>query len=151
MMTLTELIDSEPLSAGRTDQQVMDWLNETVIVENPIDFIELWEWATDETTAFWKIFDERQLILAGTSALTNSQKGDTLAIWSLLNSGGDWQLDLSKGGVRGPFNTIAGGVVISNPDKGALFARSDMNVLRWTQASDLRASPTIATITGARA
>lgn len=29
-MTLKELIDSEPANAGRTDQQVLDWLNETV-------------------------------------------------------------------------------------------------------------------------
>ena len=29
-MTLKELIDSEPLNAARTDQEVLDWLNETV-------------------------------------------------------------------------------------------------------------------------
>ena len=29
-MTLKELIDSEPLNAGRTDQEVLDWLNESV-------------------------------------------------------------------------------------------------------------------------
>jgi hypothetical protein len=29
-MTLKELIDSEPLNAARTDQEVLDWLNESV-------------------------------------------------------------------------------------------------------------------------
>lgn len=45
-MTLAELIASEPLNAGRTDQQVLDWCNEFVNDWQDVSWLDLSMWIT---------------------------------------------------------------------------------------------------------
>lgn len=130
-MTLKELIDSEPLNAGRTDQQVLDWLKESVTVETEINYIDFVVWAS-QNQIFKKTADE---IAAATA--TAGVMNDLFAVDAMLKSGGNWSLDLSRQDVRSIFNNLSGsGKPYSAPNRTALFALSDTSVERWTQQSE---------------
>ena len=128
-MSLKELIDSEPLNAARTDQQVLDWLNETVTVKKGITYQDLIVWASENQIGKKikeAIADEEATPGTWTAGVYN----DTLVLDMLLKSGGD--VDLSRDDVRAIVGNLdGGGKPLSVPNKAALFAMSDVNQLRW--------------------
>lgn len=128
-MTLKELIDSEPLNAGRTDQQVLDWLEENITQAEPISYTDLVVWAS-ENQVFHRTRVPVAEVHAGTSTLSNAAQNDLMALDVLLKSGGN--LDLTRQDVRSLFNTITGaGLPLAPAHRAALFAKSDRSVARW--------------------
>lgn len=129
MATLKEVIDSDPANAAKTDQQVVDWLNELIVVQYDITFQDLIVWASEEQIGKKTkagISDEETTPGTWTVSVYN----DLLVLDILLKSGGD--IALSRDDVRTMINNLSGGgKPFSLPNKTALFMRSDKNEVRW--------------------
>ena len=131
---LKALIATEPLNAGRTDEEVLAWCNEPVTVSKDITFNDLTIWGANLTNARFKIWQEMRAMEADTSTLNNGQKGSVLALSDLFNAGGGSGVGsdfaFAKNEMRQIVNAIDGGVVISNPDRAALLQLAEKQVTR---------------------
>ncbi len=126
---LKDLIDTEPLNAARTDAEVLSWLQEDVTVQKGITYQDLIVWSSAEGIAR-KIKAAIASEEATPGTWTNPVYNDVLVLQTLLSSGGD--LDLSRDDVRGIVSGISGaGLPLTAPNKTALFAFSNEDVLRY--------------------
>jgi len=126
---LKDLIDTEPLNEGRTDQEVLDWLQEDVTVQRDVTYQDLIVWASEEQIAK-KTKEGIAAEEATPGTWTASVYNDLLTLDILLKSGGD--LALSRSDLRGMINNLCGsGKPYSGPNKAALFAFSNEDIPRW--------------------
>jgi len=119
-MTLTELIDSEPLNAARTDQQVLDWLKETIVIQSRVSHASLLQWAAAGRYA------KLSQIKANTDLVVASM---ALAATALLEDGTSTFDTGDAGNVAMLDALIAGGFLDVN-DKTALMDMGKITQLR---------------------
>jgi len=143
---LKALIDTEPLNAARTDQEVLDWLNESVTVQTDIDYNTWMVWASEEGIARKikaAIADEETTPGTWTAPVYN----DVLTVNALIQSGGD--ISLSRDDVRTIVATISGaGLPLTPANKNALLAKSDELQPRWQ--ADGQTKPSLQVVNIAR-
>lgn len=141
---LKDKIDEEPLNAGRTDQQVLDWLNEseTRILALDVEFIDFEEW-----TASQKLYSEIHGDAETTPFNDNSSCARMMDL--VLERGTD--LQSSKQSVIDTLDDgTGGGNVMNAAQRAALDALIFPQVPRWENA-DWNRQPLLGDVIAARA
>lgn len=122
-MTLAELIDSEPANAGRTDQAVLDWLDEVMTSWQDVSWLELTVWLHESgiTRA------DLSTAAAGTGATATAAQHiiDCVAAGQVLSA--------SDSRIRSLINASS----LSGAAKASLTAAAQTSSPRWASARDV--------------
>lgn len=118
---LKELIDTDGGNAAKTDQEVLDWLNQTISVERHINFRDFYGWvaARDIITKCEAKKEDADL----------TTRGFAQATLLLLNTGQG--TDLSNDDLNSLLTVLVNTSVITEADKDALYDAAVNDVLRW--------------------
>ena len=124
-MTLTELINSEPANAARTDQEVLDWLQESVAVVGSIGSRVLLRWGAANARL-------DALEQAATNHASASVR--SLARAAVLTvSRPDTELDMGDANHVALVDALVAAEVLTPTDKTELTAMATVSVERWAQ------------------
>ena len=123
MTTLKELIDSEPLNAARTDQEVLDWCNELQTIWIDVPWLEYAIWLSG---------------IDGVGRLEDNKDHATLAVRSACQMGlavlnGGQPLSLTRSEVRTGMNKLVTDVFTA-AERDTLLAVGQKQVNRLVEA-----------------
>lgn len=124
MMTLAELIASEPANAGRTDAEVLAWLSESITVQGRVSHSDVMKWGATGPRL-------KLATAAADTQLPASLRAASLTALDLLQDG-TTTFDTADAGNVGLLGALVDGAVLSTSDRSTLMTLGASEVTRWS-------------------